>query len=168
MASDQGDCAAARVLYEESLGFFREIGNKDGVASALEGMASVCIGEVNTTRAVVLWVVAGVLRESIGASLPPFDQAKQDAVAEPVRAERGEAAFVAAWAEGGALTWEQAVELALALDEVVSTGSVARHAVALARDRFPELKTGLLCRTGDVPVRTIVAPTRDDRGYAKA
>jgi hypothetical protein len=53
------------------------------------------------------------LREEVGASVLSFYRADYDRGVAAVRAGLGAPAFERAWAEGRALTWEQAIELAL-------------------------------------------------------
>ena len=60
---------------------------------------------------------ASALRESIGSPWSPAEQEEIDQQVAAVREALGEAAFAAAWDAGRAMTWEQAVEYALAEGE---------------------------------------------------
>ena len=113
MARDQGDYGAAWVLFEESLAIFRELGNKLGIAQNLEGLAAVAVAQAQSERAARLFGAAEGLREVIGAPLPSADRAEHDRSVAAVRTALGEEAFAAAWAEGRAISLEQAVEYAL-------------------------------------------------------
>ena len=66
-------------------------------------------------RAVRLWGAAVVAREHLGIPLPPVDRAIYDCTMTAVRAELDDTAWQAAWAEGRAMTREQAIAYALAL-----------------------------------------------------
>ena len=52
-------------------------------------------------------------REALGAFMPPNARAEHDHNVAAARAQLGEATFDLAWAEGRALTMEQAIEYAL-------------------------------------------------------
>ena len=56
------------------------------------------------------------LREEIGAPTWLKDKQRQDRAIAEARTALGEVAFAAAWEAGRALTWEQAVEYALAAE----------------------------------------------------
>ena len=108
------DYVTARSLHEQSLRLKRALGDRRSIAYGLEGMASVCIGEGDVRRALVLWAAADAQRASIGSPLALVEQANRNVEVEQARALSGEEAFAAAWTDGGALSWEQAVDLALA------------------------------------------------------
>ena len=112
---EQGDYASARLLQKESVGIFMELGDKRSLAYTLEAFASLAKHENAVKRSVRLMAAAAALRELLGAPLPPLDSEKQKQEEAAVQQILGEAAFVAAWEEGRALTWEQAVAYALEL-----------------------------------------------------
>lgn len=110
VAYDQGDPALARTLYAESVSSQRELGDRRGAASSLEGLAAVMLAQEEVRHAVRLWGTAQALRESIGSPQPLNARASYVQQVEQARFALGEAAFAAAWEEGRALTWEQAVD----------------------------------------------------------
>ncbi len=114
VAFEQGDFVGARALHEESLTLYRQLGDQRGIACNLEGMSAVACGQSQASRAARLGAAASALRASIGSPFPPAAQGKIDAQVAAVRAALGEAAFVAAWDAGRAMTMEQAMEYALA------------------------------------------------------
>ncbi len=59
------------------------------------------------------------MHTSIGAPLPPVDRRRYDVAIADIRAQLDEPTFAAAWAEGQAMTLEQAIAYALERD---STG----------------------------------------------
>jgi len=71
-------------------------------------------GQSQSSRAARLGGAASALRESIGSPRSPAEQEEIDQQVAAVREALGEAAFAAAWDAGRAMTWEQAVEYALA------------------------------------------------------
>ncbi len=109
----QGDYGGARVLYEESLTIARELGAKEVIAYGLEAFASVAIHETDEERGARLWGAAAALRETIGSPLSPADREKQGREMTAVRERMGADAFAEAWAQGRAMTMEQAIEYAL-------------------------------------------------------
>ncbi|MGC4043181.1 MAG: tetratricopeptide repeat protein [Armatimonas sp.] len=115
IATYQGNYGAARRLLEEALALYREFGNKLGIAITLDCMAKVCaLGEDNARQAAMLWAAENTLRQSIGVPRTPPDQKEQEVQMAQARATlNDEVAWTAAWSEGAALSWEQAVKLAL-------------------------------------------------------
>ena len=106
----QGDAAAARRLYQESLTLLFEYKvYEESVAAGLEGLAALEAGQGASRQAVWLWGAAHALREAIGATLYPVYRASHEQAIALVRAQLGEQAFHAAWAEGRMLTPEQAL-----------------------------------------------------------
>jgi len=114
VAREQGDSGAARVLLEESLAISRELGYKPGIVQALEGLAAVAVAQAQSEPAALLFGAAEWLREAMGAALPPADRAEHDRSVAAVRTALGEQAFSAAWAEGRAMSLDEAVAFALA------------------------------------------------------
>jgi len=113
----QGDYTAARSLFSESLAMARGW-HKWGVAWRLEGFAGLAAKEEEPKRAARLYGAAQVLLDSVGARLDPIDRLGYDQYVAIAREQLGDAAFAQAWAEGRAMTMEQAIDLAL--DKTVS------------------------------------------------
>jgi predicted ATPase/DNA-binding CsgD family transcriptional regulator len=107
--ASQGDRAAARALFQESLALLHKIGNKVFIAACLEGLGAVGVVQGQPAWAARLWGVAEALRQHIGAPLPPVYRAEYERSVAATRAQLGEQAFAAAWAEGRAMTPEQAL-----------------------------------------------------------
>ncbi len=93
----------------EALTLFRELGNKLGAAFCLEAIAAgiALIGQPD--RAVRLFGAADALRETISAPLGGANARYLDAMLQPARGGLSETAFASAWAEGKAMTLEQAI-----------------------------------------------------------
>ena len=64
-------------------------------------------------RAARLWGAAERLRQAIGCRTAPAARATYERAMAVVRAQLGDDAFAAAWAEGQAMTLEQAIAEAL-------------------------------------------------------
>jgi predicted ATPase/class 3 adenylate cyclase len=114
VAYEQGDLASARALQVESLTMRRQLGDKLGMVVSLEMLAAVAGLLGAPLRAARIWGVTERLRAQIGSPLQPKDRSRHDQHVAAARAASSDnAAFDRAWQEGGALTIEQAIELAL-------------------------------------------------------
>ena len=106
VVAQQGDLATARVLYEESLSGAK-VGHKLDIACGLEGLAKVVAAQGEGAWAALLWGAAEVLREMIGAPLPPGERAEYEHAVAAVCSQLGKEAFTGAWAQGRTMTAEQ-------------------------------------------------------------
>jgi hypothetical protein len=79
----------------------------------LEGFALIASAQEQPERAARLWGAAVELRGEIGSLLPLNEREEYDRNIAMVRTALGEEAFTAAWAEGRAMTMEQAIAYAL-------------------------------------------------------
>jgi tetratricopeptide (TPR) repeat protein len=113
LAQRQGDAGQAKVLLAESLALFEESGNLVGVTAYLEGMAEVATLQEQLARMVVLFGAAATLRTRLGTLPYPAEQAAYDRQLVRARDRLGADAFDASWAEGRAMTLEQAIAYAL-------------------------------------------------------
>ena len=111
-ARSQGDDGRARALYEESLAILRELGDRRGIAESLEMFAALAVAQ-QPERAARLFGAAEALREAIRAPRPVIDRADYERQVAATCAALGEEAFGAAWAEGRALSLEEAIQNAL-------------------------------------------------------
>jgi LuxR family maltose regulon positive regulatory protein len=116
IARAQGDPQAARMLHAESLAIRRELGDRGGIAWSLEAFARLWAPE-DPERAVRLWGAAESLRESIGLPLPPIEREEYDHHLAAVRAALSPELFAPLWAQGRAMTVEQAAECAHGEDD---------------------------------------------------
>jgi non-specific serine/threonine protein kinase len=110
----QGNHERAMALYQESLILLRTIGTRRvGIAMCLEGLAAAAVMQEQPERAARLFGAAEALRDTIHAPLPPTYRADYDRQMSHLRARLEETALTAAWAEGRAMTIEEAIECAL-------------------------------------------------------
>ena len=105
----QGDHVRARALFEESLAIARKVDHKLNIPSCLEGLASVFASQEESVWAGRLWGAAEALREAMGTPIPPVERASYERSVAAARAQLGEKAFAAAWAQGRTMTPEQAL-----------------------------------------------------------
>jgi tetratricopeptide (TPR) repeat protein len=117
VAIELGDHAEAAARHVESLDVYRTLGDQEGMVNCLEGLAYVAYAR--SDAAAIHRYIAGLLaavaaqRKVIGAPLPPSEQSRYDATVRAVRRTLGDKAFPAAWAEGQAMTLDQALTCAL-------------------------------------------------------
>jgi predicted ATPase len=115
---DEGDYAAARPLLDESLVIARELGDQTAIAYLIEDYGGLAAAEAQPERALRLAGFAAALRETIGAPLPPAEQARVDRMIAPAHAALPDTA-AQVWAAGRILQLEQAITLALGSPETL-------------------------------------------------
>ena len=114
VAAAQGDNASARAFFKQSVTIRLELGDRWGIAEVLEGLSYVALALAEPGRAIRIDGAAERLREEIGSPLPPNERPRYDGHVAAARAALGDdEACDRAWQEGRALTFEQAIELAL-------------------------------------------------------
>jgi predicted ATPase/DNA-binding SARP family transcriptional activator/DNA-binding CsgD family transcriptional regulator len=119
VAQAEGDYERARRLLQEGIKPAAEVGDESNVAYCLQGLAALAASEGGVARAARLWGAAEALLESIEATAYAHapDHSLYQGQVSAARAELDEAAWQAAWAEGQAMTPEQAMEYALSKGE---------------------------------------------------
>jgi hypothetical protein len=95
------------------IGRERELADKRGVVAFLEGRASLAGAQGQLDRSVRLFAAAAALRDAFGAPRPLADRAEFERQVASTGAQLGHQAFAASWAEGRAMSMEQAVAYAL-------------------------------------------------------
>jgi DNA-binding CsgD family transcriptional regulator/tetratricopeptide (TPR) repeat protein len=127
VAAVQQDYATALACYEEGLLLAREIGSKCTVASCLEGLAGVRAAQGELPQSARLWGAAEALRKALSAPIPPVYRPTYERAVRAARAQCGEKAFAAAWAEGRTMTLEHilAAQGPVSILPLVATDPVA-------------------------------------------
>ena len=111
----RGDNERSLEQYKESLILSREVGDSGGVAGGLEAICAGMIAAKDQPELTAqLLGAADALRRASSAPLQPSYRQEFDRSVAAVRAQLGEEAFEAAWAEGGTMSMEQAIEYAMA------------------------------------------------------
>jgi hypothetical protein len=108
IACENGDLPAASVYYRDALSSAQRIGSKDGIAYALEGLATVATRQRAWVRAGRLAGAAQALREQIGHEPDPADRAVRARFLAEIREAVGEEGLEMTAAEGRGMTLEQA------------------------------------------------------------
>jgi DNA-binding CsgD family transcriptional regulator len=105
----QGDLTQAKTLYQEGVLLAREVGSYYySLGRNLLGLARVAADEGQPEQAARLFAAAESWFNPC-TELNPADHADYEQAVERVRAQLGEQAFAAAWAEGRTMTPEQAL-----------------------------------------------------------
>jgi len=123
-----GNHEQALRLYEEGLILSRDLGLKLSIQGCLYGIASLNASQGRPERALQLFAAAEVVREDSDYALPAPDREAYERAVTEIRAMIDGATFTATWAEGRAMTLEQAIEYAL------SSPDGDRHKPTAARD----------------------------------
>ncbi|MFN8472373.1 MAG: helix-turn-helix domain-containing protein [Anaerolineae bacterium] len=117
-----GDLAAARAALEEGVAVRRELGDEAGLPASLEALAAVAAAAGQATRAARLFGAAESARATVGSRALDSEIPEYRHNVAVTRAQMAEDDFETTWAEGRAMTLEQAVAYAL---EEVPTGNAA-------------------------------------------
>ena len=105
--------SSAAALVRESLVLNQDVGSAGGIASSLDGFAVQAHAQGDDLAATRLCAAAAALRATIGASVLPALRDLTDHLVTELREVLGAEGFATVWAEGQAMTQEQAVTLAL-------------------------------------------------------
>jgi predicted ATPase len=117
VAQHQGDSQQATRLFVESLALASKSNDKLAVCTGLEHLAGVAAEQEQTERAVQLWGAAEALRETNSMPLWHVDRPDYERRVAIAHTQMGESAFAAAWAEGRAMSLNQAIAQASSLDD---------------------------------------------------
>jgi predicted ATPase len=107
-----GNHARALELYRETIIAFRDVSQRGAVAHQLECFAFIAIAQKQLDRAVRLFGAAEAWREQGGTSMTPLEQTEYQQQVQFVRAHLDPQSLNKTWAEGRALTLEQAIQYA--------------------------------------------------------
>ena len=145
----RGGYGRAAEHFKQSLNICKEVGNKWVPVDCLYGLGALACVPQQYERAARLFGAATQLRDALGYRSKPADQEFYDHYTDTTRAGLQEAAFAAAWAEGQAMTLDQAIDYALAGSEPVESprrrGRTARPDGEVLTSREREV-AGLVAR----------------------
>jgi predicted ATPase/DNA-binding SARP family transcriptional activator len=111
----QGDDERAAAVFQEGLALNRELGSRYGVAMSLGGLGWVAVAQGQPERAARLFGQVEVLREASGVPIFELVRSLWESMVDTARGALSEEAFARAWAEGRAMTLEEAIADALSL-----------------------------------------------------
>ncbi len=124
VALHQQDYRLARSLFLRSLTKAREMDIKELLPYCLVGLARVAVVQGRPQQAARIFGAGEKFFEEVGLRLEPADRAEFDRNVASALASLGEEAFAAAWAQGKAMTLDEAVQEASGLGEAAPSGTV--------------------------------------------
>jgi DNA-binding CsgD family transcriptional regulator/tetratricopeptide (TPR) repeat protein len=142
----QGDHERARSYYRESLVLCKEFGNKIVASESLEGLGCICVAEGATEHATRLFGAAQALREAVGIEHMPEETAWREPYLAAARSRLDETSWAEAWAEGRAMSMEQAIDYALSQEVPLTPPSPA------SEQPSSEVSSSLTRREKDVAI----------------
>lgn len=113
VAYSRGDYDTAHSLYKEALKMFQETGNHWNIAYSLEALIALEVVEQHLKRAARLFGATETFYSQLRFLMSPLERDNHERDMAATRAALGEEVFSALWAEGSAMTIEQAVAYAL-------------------------------------------------------
>jgi DNA-binding CsgD family transcriptional regulator/tetratricopeptide (TPR) repeat protein len=108
VAFDRADYVGARASYGQCLAILWEVEDTWLIATSLEKLAGVALLQEHFAWATRLCGAAEALREAMGAPIPLIDRPSYEQTVTVARTQLGEKMFAAVWAEGRAMTPQQA------------------------------------------------------------
>src|SRR5262249_50051490 len=98
-----------RRLLAESLGLFRELGSRRGIAECLDALAAVALAGGLAVRAARLWGAAEGLREATGATMWFADRIEYERHLARLHSVLDADTLAGAWSAGRALAFDRAI-----------------------------------------------------------
>jgi non-specific serine/threonine protein kinase len=139
VALARGDRERAAALYEESLELCRELGDRLVASRSLEGLACVAGAEGGSGRAAKLFGAAQGLLGAVGYRQTPRGRALSEPYVAAARSRMGAGRWQAAFAEGEAMTLDEAVEYALGAGQATARPAEDAAASSLLSEREGEV-----------------------------
>jgi len=162
-ACRQGEYERAATFFREALALNKRFGYRQGIAENLAGLGAVAAEQGQFEPAVKLFGAAEALLDVVGTDLGPADREQYRHCVAAVRAQLDEATFATAWAEGRAMTREQAIDYAFGL--AVPSQQVTHSAHPLSPRRVTKQEFGGLTPR-ERQVAALVAQGKSNREIA--
>jgi predicted ATPase/DNA-binding CsgD family transcriptional regulator len=124
VTGDCGDHEQAAAMHVESLGRLRQVGSKEILVDAVARIATLAVATGRATAAARLLGAAEALGQALGYALERPEQARYARAADEARADLGDERLAAAWAAGRALSLDEAIAEAQALQATPSGAAV--------------------------------------------
>jgi predicted ATPase/DNA-binding CsgD family transcriptional regulator len=158
----QGDYAQAATLFTKSLTVAQERDRKSDVTRSLAGLAGVAVVSGQLQRAVRLFGSALTLMEAWGEIDGVVNQTEHDRDLAAIRDQLDPVIFEAAWAEGQAMTMEEAIDLALRLAQDAQSAALAPQSTSPADLTAREIEVLRLVAQGQtnrvIAERLVISP----------
>jgi DNA-binding CsgD family transcriptional regulator len=121
----QSDNERARIAFQEGLILCKELGNRLDASESLEGLACISAAEGAAELAAKLFGAGEALHEAVGHVQLPEEAALREPYLATVRSQLDEASWGAAWAQGRAMSMDQAIDYALSEERPIPPTSPA-------------------------------------------
>jgi predicted ATPase/class 3 adenylate cyclase len=109
----EGHHEKATAMYRESILVWKRLGHRAAVANQLECFAFIAKAKEQPEHAIRLLGAAEALRELINIHMTDLERAEYEHEVNDLKANLDQKTFVSLWAEGRAMTMEEAVDLAV-------------------------------------------------------
>ena len=109
----QGHYPEAEAAYRKTIQGWQRLGHRAAIAHQLESFAFAAQAQQHPERAAHLFAAAGALRENIGSPMNPDELVEYERELADLRASLDVAILAVCWAEGRAMSLEQAVAYAV-------------------------------------------------------
>jgi tetratricopeptide (TPR) repeat protein len=109
----QGNYQQAEKAYRKTILIWQKLGHRAAVAHQLECFAFIAKALEEPARALRLLGAAEILREKINIQMQPLERVEYESEVTGLRAMKSENEFKNYWAQGRALSMDEAVDLAL-------------------------------------------------------
>ena len=113
IARAKGEIIQSKKIYQQTIKSFQDLGNRGAIAHQLECFAGIAITDEEPQHALKLFGGAEALRERIDSQMTDYERIEYNRSVAQLRAMLAEAEFNALWADGRAMTMEQAIQFAL-------------------------------------------------------
>ena len=113
VADAKGDYVSAHSYHVEALRIRRGLGNRRVLIYSLDALATLAVTHQKAMLAARLFGAADDLQRLIHFTISPRERAERDQAIAAARTALGEEEFAKAWAEGQAMTLEEAIAYAL-------------------------------------------------------
>ena len=161
VALSRSDLARAQTCYSQALALFRDQGDKRNAIKCVEGLAGVAAANNQVAQAAQLFGAAEAARKVIDVPLPKTWRANYDRALAIVRQRLDNATLASLWAKGRTISFEQAIEYALAEVKIPDATDVPSPRQA-AKEKFG----GLTAREREVAI--LIAQGKSNREIAAA
>ena len=112
-ARRSGELSQAKAIYHQTLLYWQDLGSRAAIANQFECFAFIAVAEEDPQRAAKLLGAAEAWRDKIQAAMTDQERVEYDQSMAQLRAMPAETEFNVLWAEGRAMTMEQAIQFAL-------------------------------------------------------